>query len=468
MKHSIFSALRSLRHFWRHQQAGSTLVMAASVMSGIVAVAGLSVDVGRAYAAKRALAGQTQAAAFAGAYALAQPNATSGTVSTAVSNWTTANPVSGVTISGSPTPTLSCVTATSGLPSCTSSNPNVVSFTQSGTVPTYFLKAVGVSSMTVSATASAAKAGGTVKPFNVMIVVDATGSMNTADSNCGTIPGISGNPTRWQCALYSVQSILKTMPTYADQVGLMIFPGMGSQYSPTTGSCGTQPGSVAYYSTNIKYQIGTSFNSNYNDGAGNLNTATSPNPSPLVAAVGKYASSSALAPCLSAKGGQGSYAAEVITAAQTALTALNNNAPNVIIFLSDGDYGTTRLNNHSTADQCAAAVTAATAARNAGIQIYSVAYGASTTNGSFTYNKNGTIATRSGSCQYDVTTPTNACATMRSIASDWTTSDSGKFYSTDTGAGSCTSTNTFSTLPSVFQAISTSLTSQTKPRLLTQ
>src|SRR5438445_400429 len=233
MKHSIFSALRSLRHFWRHQQSGSTLVMAASAMSGIVAVAGLSVDVGRAYAAKRALAGQTQAAAFAGAYALGQANATSGTVSTAVSNWTTANPVSSVTISGTPTPTLSCVTATSGLPTCSGTNPNVVSFTQSGTVPTYFLKAVGVSSMTVSATASAAKAGGTVKPFNIMFVLDATGSMSSTDSGC-TVPGIS-SPSRWQCALYSIQSILKVMPTAQDGTGLMIFPGLSSQYSPGSG-----------------------------------------------------------------------------------------------------------------------------------------------------------------------------------------------------------------------------------------
>jgi hypothetical protein len=353
------------------------------------------------------------------------------------------------------------------LPSCNGSNPNVVSFSQTGTIPTYFLKAIGVSSMTVSSTASAAKAGGTSKPFNVMIVIDATGSMSNGDGGCGSI-GNNSSPSRWQCALYSVQSILKTMPAYADQVGLMIFPGMGTQYSPTTGSCGTQPASVAYYSTNIKYQIGTSFNSNYNDGAGNLNTTSSPSSaaSPLVAAVGKYASSSALTPCITNRGGQGSYAAEVITAAQTALTALNNNATNVIIFLSDGDYGSTDMSSHSTADQCAAAVTASTTARNAGTTVYSVAYGASTTNGSFTYNKNGTIATRSGTCKYDVTTPTNACATMRNIASNYTNADSGKFYSTDTSG--CTSTNQYSTLPSVFQAIASTMTSQTKPRLLTQ
>jgi Flp pilus assembly protein TadG len=447
MKHSIFSALRSLRDFWRHQKSGSTLVMAASVMSGVVAVAGLSIDVGRAYAAKRALSGQTQAAALAGAYALGQANSTSSTVSTAVSNWTTANPVSGVTISGTPTPTLSCNGSTSGLPTCSGSNPNVVSFTQTGTVPTYFLKAVGVSSMTVSATASAAKAGGTVKPFNIMFVLDATGSMSSTDSGC-TVPGIS-SPSRWQCALYSIQSILKVMPTAQDGTALMIFPGLSSQYSPGSGcSSSNEPSSAHYYATTVKYQIGTTFDNTYNDGAGNLSAS-----SPMVRAVGIYKTSSSTSPCLTNKGGQGSYAAEVINKAQETLAATTNNATNVIIFLSDGDYGASQTNlsgqSSKVANQCAQAVTAAQAATAAGTQVFSVAYGASTaTSGS------------SSSCTTDTPTRISACTTMQTIASD-----SSKFYSTDS---TCSSTNNITQLPSVFQAISTSLTSQTKPRLLTQ
>jgi len=444
MKHSIFSALRSLRDFWRHQQAGSTLVMAASVMSGVVAVAGLSIDVGRAYAAKRALGGQTQAAALAGAYALAQANSTSGTVSTAVSNWTSANPVSGVTISGTPTPTLSCNASTSGLPTCSGTNPNVVSFTQSGTVPTYFLKAVGVSSMTVSATASAAKAGGTIKPFNIMFVLDATGSMSSTDSGC-TVPGIS-SPSRWQCALYSIQSILKVMPTAQDGTALMIFPGLSSQYSPGSGcSTSSEPGSAHYYATTVKYQIGTTFDNTYNDGSGNLSTS-----SPMVRAVGIFKTSSSTSPCLTNKGGQGSYAAEVITKAQATLAATTNNATNVIIFLSDGDYNATQTNlsgqSSKVANQCAQAVTAAQTATAAGTQVFSVAYGASTSS--------------SSSCGSDSPTHISACTTMQTIASS-----SSKFYSTDS---ICSSTNAFSSLPSVFQAISSALTSQTKPRLLTQ
>ena len=159
MKCSVFSLLRSFRNFCRDQQSGSILVIVAAIVPGVIAVAGLSIDVGRAYAAKRALKGQTQAAALAGAYALAQSNATLSTVSTAVSNWTTANPVSGVTLSGTPTPTLSCVTSTSSLPSCNGSTPNAVSLLQTGTVPTYFLKAFGVSSMNVASTGRSGSTG---------------------------------------------------------------------------------------------------------------------------------------------------------------------------------------------------------------------------------------------------------------------------------------------------------------------
>ena len=101
------------------------------------------------------------------------------------------------------------------------------------------------------------------------------------------------------------------------------------------------------------------------------------------------------------------------------------------------------------ANQCAQAVTAAQAATAAGTQVFSVAYGASTA-----------TSGNSSSCTTDTPTRISACTTMQTIASD-----SGKFYSTDS---SCSSTNNITQLPSVFQAISTSLTSQTKPRLLTQ
>jgi hypothetical protein len=224
----------------------------------------------------------------------------------------------------------------------------------------------------------------------------------------------------------------------------MIFPGMGTQYSPTghTSStpCPTQPNSIPYLSANIKYQIHTALDNTYNNGAGALNTA-----SPMVQAVGRYSAtqSERLSPCVSNKGGQGSYAAEVITKAHAALPVVAG-TQNVIIFLSDGDFGASlsQLNGQSSKvnAQCEQAVTAAQAATAAGTKIYSVAYGAMT----------------SGGCSTgDTRTP---CTTMQAIASDPST-----FYTTNATCNINGSANPPSQLPTIFQAITTSLT---KPRLI--
>jgi Flp pilus assembly protein TadG len=363
MKHVKIPLLRSVRDLCRDRKGAMAIVFAAMIPAA-VGIAGLTVDVGRALAAKRALEAGTQAAALAGAYALASPTATSATVATAITNWNTANPLSNLTLTSS-TPTLSCVTATSNLPSCNVSSPNVVSVTQTASVPTYFLRAVGRDSFALTSTVAAAKAGGNAQSLNVLFVLDATGSMGDTDTNCTGVPGIS-SPTRFQCALYSIQSVLKVMPTSLDKVGLMIFPGMGTQYSPTSHPCSTQPSSVKYLTTNIKYQIHTALDNTYNDGAGSLVTA-----SPMVQAVGNYKTSGTLSPCVRNLGGQGSYAAEVISKAQAAMPAVVTGTQNVIIFLSDGGFNADSDNFASgqsakATNQCKQAVEAAQAATTAG------------------------------------------------------------------------------------------------------
>lgn len=429
MARLFHSLLRGTSRIW-HQQGGSTLVLVAALIPTLLSIVGLSVDVGLAYSAKRALAAETQSAALAGAYALNATGATTTSVTTAVSNWNTSNSVSNVTITSSTT-TLTCVTSTSNLPSCNSGNPNVVTVSRTGTVNTFFLRAVGRSSFTLTSTASAAKAGGSAQSINVMFVLDATGSMSNTDSSC-TVPGTS-NPSRFKCAQYSVQGILKAMSTSLGKAGLMIFPGMVSQYSPTTHPCATQPNSVAYLSSPIYYQIGTSLDNTYNDGAGNLT-----NTSPLVQAIGNGTS---LTGCVTNKGGQGSYGAEAITKAQAALP-VQTGVKNVIVFLSDGDFSSSSFASGQSAKaskQCGQAVTAAQTATTAGTTVYSVAYGAAS----------------SGCSTGDTYNP---CSAMKAIASDST-----RFYSTDSTCQISGSANSISQLPSVFSAISTNLT---KPRLI--
>ncbi len=445
MKHFNIPLLRSVRGLWRDRKGAMVAVLAAAIPAAI-GVAGLTVDLGRAMVAKRALEAGTQAAALAGAYALASPTATSSTVTTAITNWNTANPISNVTLTSS-TPTLSCVTSTSNLPSCSVTSPNVVSVTQTASVPTYFLKALGRDSFALHSTASAAKAGGNAQSLNVMFVLDATGSMSDADSNCTGVPGIS-NPTRFQCALYSIQSVLKVMPTSLDKVGLMIFPGMGTQYSPTSHPCSTQPSSVKWYTTNIKYQIHTAFDNTYNDGAGSLVTT-----SPMIQAIGNYKTSSSLSPCVTNKGGQGSFAAEVIAKAQAAMPAVVTGTQNVIIFLSDGAFNADSSDfasgfSSKATNQCKQAVEAAQAVTTAGTKVYSVAYGAST----------ATSGSSSCSTESGYTPKYTACTTMQAIASD-----SSKFYTTSSTCNIAGSANPVTKLPDVFKAITTTLT---KPRLI--
>jgi hypothetical protein len=121
---------------------------------------------------------------------------------------------------------------------------------------------------------------------------------------------------------------------------------------------------------------------------------------------------------------------------------------NVIIFLSDGDFGADSADfasGYSTkaAKQCQQAVTAAQAATAANVKVYSVAYGAATS---------GCSTDTGYSPAY------NPCTTMQAIASD-----SSKFYTTNTNCKINGSANPPSQLPSIFQAITTTLT---KPRLI--
>jgi Flp pilus assembly protein TadG len=445
MKRSKFlAALR--RRLWRDRK-GATAVFFATMIPGLIGMAGLTVDVGRTFAAKRALTASAQSAALAGAYAL-QSNSAASAAQTAASTWASANPPANVTLSSTVAST-SCNTSTGGLPSCSGSSPNVVSVTQTGTVSTFFLGAFGRSSFTLTSTASAAKSGGTAQPLNIMFVLDATGSMGDSDGGCGTVPNIS-SPTRWQCALYSIQSVLKVLPTSAANVGLMIFPGMGTQYSPTAHPCGSQPSSVAYYTNNIKYQIGTALDHTYNDGSGALVTT-----SPMIQYVGKYTTSSTttVSPCVTNKGGQGSYGAEAIAKAQAALPT-NDHRQNVIIFLSDGEFNSSDFasgNSSKATDQCKAAVTAATSAAGANTTVYSVAYGALTSNSA------------SSGCYKDTgylpaLTP---CTTMQGIASDST-----KFYTTNANCKINGTAPSVTQLPAIFAAIKDNLATLTKPRLI--
>jgi len=150
MKRSIssVSVSRNLRRLFR-DQSGATAILFGIMAVGLMGTAGLTIDAGRIYAAKKSFDADTTAAALAGANALLQANATQSTVQTAVTNWTTANPSSKVTVTHTNV-AVSCDTATTNLPTCNGTTANVATVTQTATVSTNFLKAVGISSVTLT------------------------------------------------------------------------------------------------------------------------------------------------------------------------------------------------------------------------------------------------------------------------------------------------------------------------------
>jgi Flp pilus assembly protein TadG len=421
------SYIRRAKRFGR-DQAGMTAVLFALTATGLTGMLGSSIDVGHVLAMKGQLNARVQADALVGARALAQTNATSSTVGTAVTTWDSQKPLTNVTVTNTTT-TLACVSATTNLPSCNGTNPNSVKVTQTATVSTYFLKIFGIPQFSLTSSATAAMAGGAGTPMQIMFVLDATASMGTTkDPGCTDI----SNATRYQCAAYSIQQVMIQLQPSLTKVGLMAFPGSATQFNPTS-PCPTQPSSTPYYSANIHYQIGVGLDSTYNNGSGVLVDS-----SPMVRAVGDNVTSQV--GCLTAKGGQGSYIAEVLTKAQAALPVIAG-TENVIILLSDGDTNanSAQLSSHSTSKQCGASVTAADAAAAAGTTIYSVAYG----------------APLSGCSINDTYTP---CTAMQAIASDPT-----KFFSTNSNCAISGSPNSAANLPAILRQITTSLS---KPRLV--
>jgi hypothetical protein len=91
-----------------------------------------------------------------------------------------------------------------GNATCASANqvPNAARVVETATIPTYFMRVFGVSTLTVKATATAEQQG--IDPWNVAIILDATPSMNQTDPNC------VGN-TSEQCALSGIQQMLHLM-----------------------------------------------------------------------------------------------------------------------------------------------------------------------------------------------------------------------------------------------------------------
>jgi len=456
-------SLKAFR-FALKDERGQVLPIVALVMVGFLGMCGFVVDVGRVYVSYRELQASTDAAALAGAETLPSSSAT--TVATAYSSTSgNKNAFSG-SDSTQITTTLKCISSlsNSGIACVSPTNANAIQVRQTLTVPMYFTRLLGTSSVTMSATATASMRGGSATPYNIAIIADTTASMSTSDSgDC--------NSTRLTCELQGIRTLLSelwpcastetscgtatggTVANPVDNVSLFTFPNMTTATtqqsydcsstnpkiyaytfpSPAATSLTTMPYTSGGNTVQMTYQV-LNYSSDYktSDTTSSLNTVSN-----LVRAAGGKAGCTGMGN----PGGEGTYYAGALYAAQASLLAeqrANPGSQNVIILLSDGDASATQTqmvtgtqsttlatNNGlypSWVNECQQAVTAAQAIALTGTKVYSVAYGAAATSG----------------CATDTGTYKNKpCNAMKDIASSpaYFFSD----YTASQNAGQCVS-----------------------------
>jgi hypothetical protein len=437
-------------------------------------------------------------------------------------NASSSNLLTNVTVTATPVCLTSAAATAEGVPTCSTYSlaDNALRVTETATVATTFAAVLGFPTWHLSYTALASAKGGFNGPYNVAIIVDTTASMNTADG------GTNCSGSRISCALEGVQTLLGTLSpcpggltscggtsttsvsvpapstgeetatnvstttttNAVDEVALFTFPGLAADGvdignvaddtscpssnppitsynalflntsctgSKTPVSCCTSRGEGTCNSTAIYpvYQI-VPFSSDYrtSDSATSLNAS-----SDLVVAAGGGSCAGMAAP-----GGEGTFYAGAIKAAQSALATAAANRPNtknVMILVSDGDATATTSEGlaepsssplpspvYSATAECQQAVTAAQNAASAGTTVYAVAYGAES----------------SGCTSGDTLTP---ICTMQQIANSPTstggyTQNNQNFFTdeTSTTSGCAASARSTGTLNQIFKAISSDLT----------
>jgi len=518
--------LSFVRRLLKEARGQTTILMAAGILA-LIGIAGVAVDLGHGYYSLQQLQSSTNAAALAGAAAM--PNTTAATANvitySALPGGQNANP-NLTSVSLGSTPTFKCLatlTSKMGLGCSTSTgsttgNFNAVVVTQTATVPLWFGKIFGVPVLHIQATATAAMSGGQNTPWNIAIVVDTTASMASADS------GLQCSGTQITCALQGVQTMLGLMypcvtgsnctpvsgtqgvVNPVDSVSLFAFPAMTmatapKDYGTASLTCPTtNPTIVPYTFQNVTtgtlangllqlpagdtYQVVPTpttsvpyppFAGNYkiSDSSSTLNTAAE-----IVVAAGAKSGCAGL----QAPGGEATYYAQVIYAAQAALIAqqtANPGSQNAMIILTDGNAtacassantsagacssasnlvattgalnGTTQTGYTaaskisyaypSALGECGQAVIAAQAATAAGTRVFTVGYGSPTS---------GCTTDKTYSAYPGI----SPCTAMTKMASA-----PGYFYSDD--ADGCASPNqtNFTQLKQIFTAISRNLTS---------
>lgn len=245
------SAVRALIQ----DERGQVLPLVAVAFVLFLGMAGMTMDVGRAYYCSRALQQVVDSVALAGAGSIKTAANSAAAIATANSMNATPGTVNAranlpnVTMA-SGFPILKCLTTlkNQGM-ACTGNVPyNAMQVQEQSAVPMYFASLFGVPTMTVTAAATASSRGGAPSPNNIAIVVDTTLSMLSYDSDCGA--------TQIACAMNGVIVLLQTLSPCAtsltscsinngvsassvDRVALFAFPDVSYLTTSADTTCTT-------------------------------------------------------------------------------------------------------------------------------------------------------------------------------------------------------------------------------------
>lgn len=255
-------------------QRGQALPLVAISIVALLGVSGLSIDLGHAYVVRSQLQSAANAAALAAVTDLyTTVNTTSAASSTLIADATAysassggANKISGLTVTT--TVTTPCISALMPTTTCSQSGnvPNAVRVKETASVPTFFMKVVGFSTLQVAATATAAPKG--TNPWNIAIILDTTSSMVNQDGSCASK---GSNTTSEQCAMNGIMTLLTKIkpcitgtsctPDSANtwvRVSLFAFPNVSTATVANDYTCGSQPTGRPYtLATNILSSDGT-------------------------------------------------------------------------------------------------------------------------------------------------------------------------------------------------------------------
>jgi hypothetical protein len=533
---------RMMRRLLKSEHGQTAVVMMFSA-GAMMALAGASLETGHIYYAYQQLLASTNAAVMAGA--MAMPNTSqASTYVTQYSAQTGELNANSMLQNVTATPTFLClstVTNDLNVPCSTSTGAsggyNALSVTQKAKVNLWFGGLLGIRSMNLAATSTAAMRGGTNTPWNIAIVLDTTDSMNGQDS------GAQCSGTQETCALQGIQILLNDLYPCAlgdtcgssvpavDSVSLLVFPAVTSTTAKNDYTCPTSNPTIVAYTipdTTPAYTSGTApatnlmlpsgdtyqvigFANDYKttDTAASLNTS-----SDIVIAAGDGSTSGSSgsggygghhgggggsgSSCagIQAPGGEGTYYAQVIYAAQAALVAQQTpGTKNAMIILTDGNATACASNANTSAGacnsrgqivategtlngtgthtsnpngyesyaypsalgECGQAVLAAQYAASAGTAVYTIGYG-TPTSGSCTTDKtySATVTTNGGSWAPGQ----QACQAIAAMASAQV-----NFYSDDANGCEATapSNQSITKLTAIFRAITDNLST---PRMI--